>query len=229
MGKTGIDVWSIEQRGPLASEFAYYGIKVGSESEAIAEASALLVENGGSAVEVRYRPTSTLGIVWRYIPQFIENRPRPTDSGLDNEWPEWLGPESEYTSAGAEALRRRRRVNFARYTPICKFCGARFGASRFSARFCSARCRQADYRRRTKKASTPESRAEAAQKGIETKRSQSIKASCAVCESDFWIDGTQTAAIYCSPACRQKAYRERKKAERLAAELEFLRGDRCST
>ena len=226
--------WAIEKRQPLAERFEHVRyLTAATEIEASSACFDLLVENGGNAVEARYRALNSLGRVWVYVPQFVENRPAERASSLEpDQWPSWLSPNSDYTEAGAEALRRRRMVEYSRFTPRCAVCGDKFAARTRKARFCSARCRQADYRRRKQEArikaaiagepSNGRTQSEITAAQLQTKRATFEDRVCERCGERFSADGTQGAKVYCSNACKQAAYRARKKRERIEAELSFL-------
>jgi ferredoxin len=92
---------------------------------------------------------------------------------------------------------------------VCEHCGQAFGAARRDAKFCGAACRVAAGRPARQ---TADARRAARAVALETKRSQSINRTCDVCGRPFQIDATQTAKIYCSAACRQKAHRRRRGA-----------------
>ena len=100
----------------------------------------------------------------------------------------------------------------------CSYCRKRFEGKRKDARYCSAACRQAAYRARQPRANMDEVTA----KRLATKRGKSYQGVCRHCGRRFWMDGTQTAQVYCDAACRQAAYRARKKLARFTEEIEFL-------
>lgn len=106
----------------------------------------------------------------------------------------------------------RRQANdgktHGRWLLVCEHCGRGFWSNRRHARVCSDTCRQARHRARKPKAR----RADVAAAALETKRLQRHDKTCAVCGAPFSVDGTQTAALYCGAACRQKAYRQRQRA-----------------
>jgi hypothetical protein len=111
----------------------------------------------------------------------------------------------EYYHKQASNWRTRKRAS-GKHLLVCEHCGEGFYAARRDARYCSDNCRVAGNRAKQPK----RKRAESAAAALETKRAQAIQKTCEVCGHSFWIDGTQTAQMYCGPACRQKAYRQRK-------------------
>lgn len=150
-----------------------------------------------------------------------------------------------YTNAGADRRRRIARAEWgARFTPACVVCGVKFGAYKRTARYCSAACKQTAYRRRQKEARIEraiakskansasaasrfrERRAGITARALATKAATLSNRECIYCDRVFTADGTQGGRIYCSNACRQAAYRERKRAARVAAELDFLKAKR---
>lgn len=95
---------------------------------------------------------------------------------------------------------------------VCAYCGK--VTVRLSARekYCSDACRMAAYRRRKNPAiDTREYEAAIRQKQMSSKRCQRHEGLCMTCGAAIAFDGTRTATQYCSPACKQKMYRERKK------------------
>ena len=92
----------------------------------------------------------------------------------------------------------------------CHHCRAPFTARRRDARFCSNACRQAAHRAAHPADRSPAHRAEIAAARIAGKRATSYESYCRQCGARFWTDGTGTARLYCSNACRQARYRTRK-------------------
>jgi ferredoxin len=105
--------------------------------------------------------------------------------------------------------------SYGKYLFQCRHCGRGFRAGRLDAKYCGASCRVAS--KRPGKQTRAQQRA-AIDAGLETKRAQSINKTCEVCGASYWVDGTQTASMYCGAACRQKAYRQRKMEEVMAIE-----------
>jgi len=82
-----------------------------------------------------------------------------------------------------------------------------------NGKYCSNACKQKAYRLRInpKSGSIPSLR-ERAQKAVRTKRRTKIMFVCEYCGRDVEYSIAESALrIYCSNACKQKAYRERKK------------------
>lgn len=93
--------------------------------------------------------------------------------------------------------------------------------SRSSARFCSKKCKQAAHRRRIDPGVGTISRhEEGIKKAVETKQSTLIERSCAECGQELNRTVAQINSLYCSAACKQKAYRKRQRQadEQTAAE-----------
>lgn len=102
--------------------------------------------------------------------------------------------------------------------PQCPICGKSMSFnSRRTNYYCSAACKQKAYRQKHGIGSTKE---EHYRKVIETKRSQDIHVTCQECDRSFMVDQTKAATMYCSAACKQKAYRARV-AEKAVFEAEL--------
>lgn len=91
----------------------------------------------------------------------------------------------------------------------CQQCGEVYHPRRTSARFCGPTCRQR-YFRETHKA--PVKRADIAIKRYETKLKTVKLVSCVQCNATFFVNGLQGCKMYCTRACKQRAYRERRAA-----------------
>ena len=91
----------------------------------------------------------------------------------------------------------------------CELCGAELESKR--AKYCSDTCRQTAHRRRIGKGTIWAQR-QGIKKGIETRAAQVILFTCAECGIEGTHTGLQGHTVYCSDACRQKAYRKRQKA-----------------
>lgn len=95
-------------------------------------------------------------------------------------------------------------------TKWCEQCGGPIKKER--SKFCSDACRQKAYRRRLDpQTGTYERQKERIRNGVMTKADTTLKSVCAQCGLDFYRTGTQVLVEYCSNACKQKAYRARKK------------------
>lgn len=94
----------------------------------------------------------------------------------------------------------------------CEFCGSPLpSGSRSSARFCSVKCKQAAYRRRADpETGTIQREAERIRKSVQTKQATLIERTCGTCKHTFSVEATRINTEYCSAACKQKAYRQRK-------------------
>lgn len=75
---------------------------------------------------------------------------------------------------------------------ICKHCGLEFLASRINTKYCSYRCVNDSYIERRK-----------------AKVTANRKRFCVVCGNSLEQTNAKPV-LYCSPACKQKAYRKRK-------------------
>jgi hypothetical protein len=76
------------------------------------------------------------------------------------------------------------------YKLECVFCGNEFYCCNFIARYCSYRCTNDAYIARRKE-----------------RKSKERQKICPVCNEQY--QAKRKDSIYCSPACRQKQYRER--------------------
>lgn len=89
----------------------------------------------------------------------------------------------------------------------CLLCGDRFGHSG-QGLYCSNACKQKASRIRAGRSAN---RHEAAQKAVRTKQSTSVEVICECCQLAFYVSGSSAGLqMYCTPACKQKAYRQRK-------------------
>jgi endogenous inhibitor of DNA gyrase (YacG/DUF329 family) len=97
----------------------------------------------------------------------------------------------------------------------CEFCGRYFKTDLDHARYCSDNCRQAGYRRRVNPASgSPASIAARNQRGALTRMATSVQFECQQCGKLSYRTAAEGNRRYCSDACKQKAWRERRKADR---------------
>ena len=103
----------------------------------------------------------------------------------------------------------------------CHVCHKEFVANRVDAKYCSNACRQKAYRDRQPK----KDRREVAAAQLAGRRATTHKGKCSYCGRTFYTDGTGTGRLYCNNACRQAAYRERKRTKLVEAELRLLRGE----
>jgi hypothetical protein len=101
-----------------------------------------------------------------------------------------------------------------RFVRNCRHCGRQYRARTSKARYCSDKCKQAEYRERNNLKSQ-RSQAEITAAQLATKYSQEHERTCqwAECGKTYYVDGTATATRYCSNAHKQAAYRARKKAQ----------------
>lgn len=109
--------------------------------------------------------------------------------------------------------RRDPQTSNAKHIKACPVCQRYFAARRADAKYCSDACRQVAHRRRHRP-----TRGQRARQTYDTKKAQTYKRTCDHCGRTFYPDGTQGAMIYCSNACKQAAYRARKKAKAAASE-----------
>ncbi len=93
-----------------------------------------------------------------------------------------------------------------RHKKKCPICERWFGAHRSDTTFCSIACRMKAHRRRQPK----RSRDQISAARLATKRAKTHERICRQCGSSYSIDGTQTASLYCSHACKQRYYRRAK-------------------
>lgn len=158
-------------------------------------------------------------------------------------WGGKMKEPKEYTKAGSDREWRVKsaELGLRKHKIHCHRCGVLFAAWRVDAKYCGSACRQAAHRDRRRRARIAQAiehptplaehkarRQEITDRRLATKRAQVIEYSCRHCGRQFQTDGTGTGRLYCSNACRQAAYRARKAAKRLAAELEFIRAARAA-
>lgn len=114
--------------------------------------------------------------------------------------------------------RKAHRRGYQDVVCICQTCDKEFEGRR-DAKFCSPKCRQQAYRdskfaakhelsENYVKHMTPE------QKSATSRASEQEQAFCEHCHRPYWTDATHTNRIYCSPTCKQAAYRERHRYEK---------------
>lgn len=102
------------------------------------------------------------------------------------------------------------KANFiisGRYIFTCECCGDRYGAMACHAKYCSDACRVRASRIRNGRCAN---RREAARKAADTKAWLSDKIVCECCGEEFGRPRSQGLRMYCSNACKQKAYRQRR-------------------
>lgn len=95
----------------------------------------------------------------------------------------------------------------------CEWCGNRFlNASNSTViKYCSSACKQAAYRdSKRKKPRGYQPDTSPVEKAIETKTEQDRLFTCQQCGMGFEVNGLQHGSKYCSRACQQKAYRQRR-------------------
>jgi hypothetical protein len=94
----------------------------------------------------------------------------------------------------------------------CEVCERTFRPARRDARFCSQACKQRAYRRRVDPEVGSIHRERQRQTHINiTKQETRKQIVCAVCGWEFERSILETNRIYCSNACKQRAYRARKR------------------
>jgi hypothetical protein len=89
----------------------------------------------------------------------------------------------------------------------CFKCGSPFHPTRETAKYCSAKCRQEAYRERHYQ---PKPCSERLIKQYQTKGSHLTNLTCCECNKTFLANGREMMKMYCSNACKQRAYRGRK-------------------
>lgn len=93
----------------------------------------------------------------------------------------------------------------------CIMCDKLFKPHRRDARFCSTACKQKAYRRRADPEVGSIHREKQRQTNIAITKQERVKTlTCAVCGATIRCSVLHTNLIYCSAACKQKAYRQRK-------------------
>ena len=94
---------------------------------------------------------------------------------------------------------------------FCDQCGKPIAAKRF-VKYCSDACKMKAYRRRhDAQVGTPARNHERVKNAVRTKANTTVKDVCQQCGLDIYRNGNQALQLYCSDACKQKAYRARKK------------------
>ena len=104
----------------------------------------------------------------------------------------------------------------ARYLPsalprsCCTYCGKLHDGR---GKYCSSACKQAAYRRRVdSEVGQPGRRSAGAHKATVTKHENVRLMHCQHCGAAIMISATESARMYCGAACKQAAYRARRKA-----------------
>jgi len=93
----------------------------------------------------------------------------------------------------------------------CEMCEKPYKPARRDSRFCSDACKQKAYRRRTDPEVGSVHREKQRQTKIAiTKRMTTKELNCEVCGRKLTVSIIRTNLRYCSDACKQKAYRDRK-------------------
>lgn len=93
------------------------------------------------------------------------------------------------------------------YSKICEICGDEFTAKRSDARYCSGTCQRQGYRRKR----GAKSREEAQRENAERKKATFVTVLCNQCGKAYESNKQGRLALYCSDACRQKAYDTRQR------------------
>lgn len=97
---------------------------------------------------------------------------------------------------------------------MCKWCDHPFRKTRSDAKFCSDACKQKAYRRRADPAVGSVAREMQRQQKIKTtKRERQKRIVCETCGWEFERSIIETNRMYCSDACKQRAYRQRRKVK----------------
>lgn len=100
------------------------------------------------------------------------------------------------------------------YGKTCEFCEKFFKPARQDARFCSDACKQKAYRRRADPEVGTIHREKQRQTNIAITKQMTTKSlNCECCGRPLVVSVATTNLIYCSNACKQKAYRQRKSLE----------------
>lgn len=98
------------------------------------------------------------------------------------------------------------------YGKSCEFCGKFFKPARRDGRFCCDACKQKAYRRRFDPEVGSVHREKQRQTNIAiTKQMTTKELNCATCGRSLVVGVNHTNLMYCSDACKQKAYRARKR------------------
>lgn len=94
---------------------------------------------------------------------------------------------------------------------ICEMCGHGYQPARSDSRFCSDACKQKSYRRRVDPEVGSVHREKQRQTNIAITKQMTTKTlNCACCGRPLEVGINHTNLMYCSAACKQKAYRQRK-------------------
>ena len=94
----------------------------------------------------------------------------------------------------------------------CEQCGRAFRPCRSDARFCSQACKQRAYRRRVDPDVGSAARETARQEATYfTKHTRTKQLCCEHCGRELVMSVASTNLRYCSNACKQKAYRARRR------------------
>ena len=96
----------------------------------------------------------------------------------------------------------------------CSTCDKLFAKKETKQLYCSPACKQKAYRlSHGQRSDSWNVLRERARKGAETKAGMSVLKVCECCGAEFYATGNNYGLVmYCSPACKQKAYRARKLA-----------------
>lgn len=95
---------------------------------------------------------------------------------------------------------------------VCQNCGRSMSWQK--QKWCSDACKMQAYRRRKDSlVGSIERNAQRIKKSVETKQNTLKEVTCRICSKVFTIEQAKTNTIYCSNACSQKAYRQRRKSE----------------
>lgn len=102
-------------------------------------------------------------------------------------------------------------------TVNCGHCGAVIEGR---GRYCGPACKQAAYRARHGAGAVSPS--ERAVKAAVTRAAKVITKTCPICGAAFGVNGNAAAAVYCSDACKQAAYRARRADSALATLAPYM-------
>lgn len=107
------------------------------------------------------------------------------------------------------------------YGKSCEMCDKFFKPARRDGRFCSNACKQKAYRRRVDPEVGSIHREKQRKDNIAiTKQLKTKKLECACCGRPLEVSIRYTNLMYCSNACKQKAYRQSKREKQLRASAE---------
>lgn len=94
---------------------------------------------------------------------------------------------------------------------ICEICGQGYKPGRGDSQYCSSACKQKAYRRRVDPEVGSIHREKQRQTNIAITKQMTTKTlNCECCGRKLEVSINHTNLMYCSNACKQKAYRARK-------------------